>query len=220
MKSHKRFAFGAIALATVVGIAAATPAKASFLLDYTTSGTFDITSPSPMIGNHGSTVLWGNGLEILSFSGTTQAGLSVPDPAAPLGTFWAFGGSFTDLSQLTGSFSLTLTETSPANASHTFPSTIMGSLAFDSGGHLTIGFTSPTSFTVGNVNYALPSSIKLDAPDCSHLYTSATLTANITDPPPISVPEPSALVVMASGLVPLGFWGLHRLNANRARLTR
>jgi hypothetical protein len=217
----KRSALRAIVLAMVVVVmTGARPAQASLTVavDYSTSGTFDITSPSPTFGNDTSTVLWGNGLEILSFDGTSRTNVPVPDSIAPLGTFEVFGGTFTDLSNVTGTFSLTLSETAPLHSSHTINSTISGSLAFDSTGRLTITFDSPSSFSVGNVLYTLPASISVDAPSWSHLTTTASLTANLVDPPdPPAAPEPSTLVALLSGAVPLGFWARFRRRANGRR---
>lgn len=215
MSLSRRCAASALALAFALGLATSRPANAALDVSYSTSGTFDINS---VTGGPTITLSNGNLTIDISYFGTTETNLSIPDATAPFGYFKVTAD--TDKSAnlpASGTFNLLLTQTNPSNANGTFTSSVSGSIKLGTSNELTITFNSPPNpMTLGTVKYTLPSSVVLTSPaQTTGAFTTTNLTASIGAVDVVATPEPSAMLSAGTGIVMALGWASR--NRRRAR---
>jgi hypothetical protein len=184
---------------TALAWMAAGEVRAGTMVSYTTSGTFSSSGTNVIELGIGS----GKPTIDITFTGTSQTNLGVPDPTAPFGTFEALVVNTGSANRpVSGDFSLLLTQTAPTNDSHTFTSTVSGSIKLDTSNDMTITFASPLSTTFGSITYTIPASVVLASPGNTAGATStASLTADIVDPAPLAIPEPTTWVSGCTAIV-------------------
>lgn len=171
---------------------------------FSTTGTFTGSA----CASSGSVCSTGGGVS-LSFEGLTNATVTPDQPGKggtlftfnSLGNFDASAGSLTSFDGV--GFTLNISQTVPSSGSGSLLATLSGSLQTTSSGTEVI-FSNPTSITLGGVTYQIYSS----TPDGPGVVLSpystnggvTTLQGKISE---VAAPEPSAILLLGSGLLSL-----------------
>lgn len=192
MRSRQKLAFAVATVTAALALTASGEARASLTVTYSTSGTFGSSGTNEIVLGTGSSKPQ---IDVI-FTGTTQTNLGVPDLTAPFGSFSATVVSTGNANRpVSDTFSLVLTQTDPTNGSHTFSSTVNGSINLGANNVVTITFTSPLSTTFDTITYTVPATVTLASPsDTVGANTSASVTGTITVAAPPAAPEPSTMV--------------------------
>jgi hypothetical protein len=177
----------------VIATVAADTAKAD-PVTFSTSGTFTCAGCSGS-GTNSVTFLGGMGNAImLTFTGLGSTSLNTPTGSS-FGNFQTFF-SGNGVINLSGTFTLTITQTIPTAGSDSFSATFSGSFSASNSGSGVVNFTT-TSVTIGGVTYSITNNpLNLVPPASNNGIT--TVQGQITTNP---VPEPASMVLLGTGLL-------------------
>ncbi len=187
----KTAVMGALLLAVVT--LATSNAKAD-PVTFSTSGVFTCAGCSGS-GTNSVTFLGGMGNAVmLTFTGLGSTSLATPTGSS-FGNFQTFF-SGTGLINVSGTFTLTITQTIPTAGSDSFSATFSGAFTASNSGTGVVNFT-VTSVTIGGITYAITNNpLNLVPPASNNGIT--TVQGQITSNP---VPEPTSMVLLGTGLL-------------------
>ena len=158
---------------------------------FTTSGIFTCAGCSGS-GTNSVTFLGGMGNAfMLTFTGLGSTSLSTPTGSS-FGNFQTFV-SGTGTINVSGTFTLTITQTVPVAGSNSFAATFNGTFSASNSGSGVVNFT-VTSVTIGGITYSITNNpLNLVPPASNNGIT--TVQGQIT-----SVPEPTSMLLLGTGL--------------------
>ena len=161
---------------------------------FSTSGTFTCAGCSGS-GTNSVTFLGGMGNAImLTFTGLGSTSLNTPTGTS-LGNFQTFF-SGNGAINLSGTFTLTVTQTVPTAGSDSFSATFNGTFSASNSGTGVVNFTT-TSVTIGGVTYSITNNpLNLVPPASNNGIT--TVQGQIASQ---TVPEPTSMFLLGTGLV-------------------
>lgn len=176
-----------------IATAAADTAKAD-PVTFSTSGVFTCGGCSGS-GTNSVTFLGGMGNAImLTFTGLGSTSLNTPTGSS-FGNFQTFF-SGNGVIALSGTFTLTITQTVPIAGSDSFSATFSGTFSASNSGTGVVNFTT-TSVTIGGITYAITNNpLNLVPPASNNGIT--TVQGQITSN---AVPEPASMVLLGTGLL-------------------
>jgi len=207
MSNLFKMSFMALLVTSVMALAAS--ATKADTVTFTTTGVFSGLSAGDT-GAGTSTATFGSGGDTISikFTGSNQSiGVPPQDGAVILGVFnTALTGAGAENGS--GILTLTINQTSPTPGSNSFNGSLSASFVFSNGGPAggsgTVVFT-PASVTIGAVTYTLSNSgtVTLSIPPnntgtFSTFGNSVEAKVNVA-----SVPEPTSMLLLGSGLIGL-----------------
>lgn len=161
---------------------------------FSTSGTFTCGGCSGS-GTNAVTFLGGMGNAVMiTFTGLGSTSLNTPTGSS-FGNFQTFV-SGTGAINVSGTFTLTITQTVPVAGSDSFSATFTGSFSASNSGTGVVNFT-VTSVTIGGITYAITNNpLNLVPPASNNGIT--TVQGQITSNP---VPEPTSMLLLGTGLL-------------------
>ena len=189
-------------LAAIAGVMmfAASAANAD-PVTFSTSGTFTCGGCSGS-GSNSVTFLGGMGNAVMiTFTGLGSTSLNTPTGSS-FGNFQTFVSGNGAIG-ISGTFTLTITQTVPVAGSNSFSATFNGTFSASNSGTGVVNFTT-TSITIGNITYAITNNpLNLVPPASNNGIT--TVQGQITS---TTVPEPTSMMLLGTGL--LGAAGIVR----------
>lgn len=161
---------------------------------FSTSGTFTCAGCAGS-GTNSVTFLGGMGNAVMiTFTGLGSTSLNTPTGSS-FGNFQTFV-SGTGAIAVSGTFTLTITQTIPVAGSNSFSATFTGLFSASNSGTGVVNFT-VTSVTIGGVTYAITNNpLNLVPPASNNGIT--TVQGQITTNP---VPEPTSMFLLGTGLL-------------------
>lgn len=164
---------------------------------FSTSGVFTCAGCAGS-GTNSVTFLGGMGNAVMiTFTGLGSTSLNTPTGSS-FGNFQTFF-SGNGLINVSGTFTLTITQTVPVAGSDSFSATFSGAFTASNSGTGVVNFT-VTSVTIGGVNYAITNNpLNLVPPASNNGIT--TVQGQITTNPNNPVPEPTSMVLLGTGLL-------------------
>src|SRR5215813_14981292 len=164
---------------------------------FSTSGTFTCGGCAGS-GTNSVTFLGGMGNAVMiTFTGLGSTSLNTPTGSS-FGNFQTFV-SGTGAIAVSGTFTLTITQTIPTAGSDSFSATFTGLFSASNSGSGVVNFT-VTSVTIGGITYSITNNpLNLVPPASNNGIT--TVQGQITGS---AVPEPASMLLLGTGLVGLG----------------
>src|SRR4051794_7740950 len=162
---------------------------------FSTSGTFTCGGCAGS-GTNSVTFLGGMGNAVMiTFTGLGSTSLNTPTGSS-FGNFQTFV-SGTGAIGISGTFTLTITQTIPTAGSNSFSATFSGNFSASNSGTGVVNFT-VTSVTIGGITYAVTNNpLNLVPPASNNGIT--TVQGQITSNP--AVPEPTSMFLLGTGLL-------------------
>jgi hypothetical protein len=161
---------------------------------FSTSGVFTCGGCSGS-GSNSVTFLGGMGNAVMvTFTGLGSTSLNTPTGSS-FGNFQTFV-SGNGVINISGTFTLTITQTVPTAGSNSFSATFSGSFSASNSGTGVVNFT-VTSVTIGGITYAITNNpLNLVPPASNNGIT--TVQGQVTGS---AVPEPTSMLLLGTGLV-------------------
>jgi PEP-CTERM motif-containing protein len=161
---------------------------------FSTSGTFTCGGCSGS-GTNSVTFLGGMGNAVMvTFTGLGSTSLNTPTGSS-FGNFQTFV-SGNGAINISGTFTLTITQTVPTPGSSSFAATFSGTFSASNSGTGVVNFT-VTSVTIGGIQYSITNNpLNLVPPASNNGIT--TVQGQITS---AAVPEPTSMLLLGTGLV-------------------
>ena len=161
---------------------------------FTTSGTFTCGGCAGS-GTNSVTFLGGMGNALMiTFTGLGSTSLNTPTGSS-FGNFQTFV-SGNGVINISGTFTLTITQTVPIAGSNSFSATFSGTFSASNSGTGVVNFT-VTSVTIGGIQYSITNNpLNLVPPASNNGIT--TVQGQITGS---AVPEPTSMLLLGTGLV-------------------
>ena len=161
---------------------------------FSTSGTFTCAGCAGS-GTNSVTFLGGMGNAVLiTFTGLGSTSLNTPTGSS-FGNFQTFVSGNGAIG-ISGTFTLTITQTIPVGGSDSFSATFSGSFTASNSGSGVVNFT-VTSITIGGITYAITNNpLNLVPPASNNGIT--TVQGQITSS---QVPEPASMFLLGTGLL-------------------
>jgi len=162
---------------------------------FSTSGTFTCGGCAGS-GTNSVTFLGGMGNAVMiTFTGLGSTSLNTPTGSS-FGNFQTFVSGNGAIG-ISGTFTLTITQTIPTAGSDSFSATFSGSFSASNSGTGVVNFT-VTSVTIGGITYAVTNNpLNLVPPASNNGIT--TVQGQITSNP--AVPEPTSMFLLGTGLL-------------------
>jgi len=160
---------------------------------FTTSGVFTCAGCSGS-GTNSVTFLGGMGNAVMiTFTGLGSTSLNTPTGSS-FGNFQTFVSGNGAIG-ISGTFTLTITQTVPVAGSNSFSATFSGSFSASNSGTGVVNFT-VTSVTIGGIQYAITNNpLNLVPPASNNGIT--TVQGQVTSS---AVPEPASMLLLGTGL--------------------
>lgn len=187
----KAMLMGALLLAMVT--LARSEAKAD-PVTFSTSGTFTCVGCAGS-GSNSVTFLGGMGNALMiTFTGLGSTSLDTPTGSS-FGNFQTFV-SGTGIVNVSGTFTLTITQTVPIAGSDSFAATFSGTFSASNSGTGVVNFTT-TAITIGGITYSITNNpLNLVPPASNNGIT--TVQGQITGS---AIPEPTSMLLLGTGLL-------------------